>query len=159
MKTKILSLMLAMLMLASVFTSCSPDVADSGVASVVIETDGAGDQKYEVYEIKLERLADTSNGALSLLEYLAKEENGSLDYTNSNGMITEISSLKNDYSASKYIMIYTSVEADFAVPNADFPTVASTKYGDVELKLSGVGLSSMAVTDGTVILFRLEEYK
>jgi hypothetical protein len=72
--------------------------------------------------------------------------------------INSISPLNPDALANEYIGIYTTEECDFSVPTEYFPTVSTVTYGDATLTYSGVGISSMTIKDGTVILFRLETY-
>ena len=57
----------------------------------------------------------------------------------------------------QYVSIYTSVEEDFAVATPEWP-VTTIEYDGGELTASGVGLDSMHVTEGAIILFRMESY-
>ncbi len=164
-KTKILSLILALAMMLCVLASCGvgENVAKRGTASIVIETQNEGEEKYIVYEVDLSLLESRDEGALSLLEYIGAQENSTLYYSVNFGggygaYVNSISPLYPDALFNEYVCVYTSEECDFAVPTADFPTVQSAIYGGVTLKYSGVGISSMTVKDGTVILFRLEKY-
>ena len=51
-----------------------------------------------------------------------------------------------------------TAEEDFAVPSEWSPVVPTATYGSITLTYSGVGLSSMHITDGTVVLFRVEGF-
>jgi len=144
-------------MAALTLMSCGGGVADEGIAKIVVEN---GENDYTVYEVDLAKLGEYDEGAISLLEYLASAENNPLSYkvqgSEYGAFITEIGALKP--SDSQFLAIYTSEEADFAVPTADYPTVATVTYGEMTLTSSGVGLSSMTINDGTVILFRIESF-
>ena len=160
-KTKrILALILAMVLTVAALTSCmGAETANTGTAKIVIEN---GEKDYTVYDVDLSKLEKRDEGALSLLEYVASQEGSTLYFNVTWGggygaYVTSIGSLNPDPS-SQYIALYTSEEADFAVPSEWSPTVATTAYGDMTLTFSGVGLSSMHVNDGTVILFRLEGF-
>ena len=163
-KTRILSLILAVFMVLSFMASCTKnEVSESGTAKIVIETKNEGENKYVVYEVDLSLLESREEGALSLLEYISSQEGSTLYYSATWGggygaYINSISPLTPDTLSGEYIGVYTSEECDFAVPTADFPTVQSTSYEGQTLKFSGVGVSSMHVKDGSVILFRLEKY-
>ncbi len=146
------------------FTSCtSGNVSDKGMAKIVIETQNAGDEKHVVYEVDLSKLEKHDEGVLSLLEYLAVQENSNLSYSANWGggygaYINSISSLYPDPSKNQYIAVYTSEECDFAVPNEYAPIVAAVEFNGEMLSYAGVGISEMTVKDETVILFRLESY-
>ncbi len=148
----------------SAFASCGKKkVAEGGTASIVIETENEGEGKYEVYEVDLSLLENRDEGVLSLLEYISAKEGSTLYYSVNYGggygaYINSISSLYPDALASEYIGVYTTEERDFSVPTEYFPTVSTVTYGDRTLTFSGVGISSMTVKDGTVILFRIERY-
>ena len=164
-KTKILSLILVIVLMLCVLASCAPagNVADSGKASIVIETKNTGSDKYLVYEVDLSLLESHNEGALSLLEYIGSQEGSSLyDSLNFGGgygaYINSISPLYPAPNSAEYISIYTSEECDFSVPTEYFPTVSTAVYNGRTLTFSGVGISSMTIKDGTVILFRLESY-
>lgn len=135
------------------------NVASKGMAKIVIEK-AEGD--YTVYEADLSKLERRDEGAISLLEYIASLEGSTLYYNVQWGggygaYITSIDTL-NPNPANQYIAIYTTEEADFAVPTEWSPTVATAKYENITLTYAGVGLSSMHINDGTVILFRLEGF-
>lgn len=143
-----------MLAIACIFSllSCFGEVAGEGGATVVIEDiDG-----YDVYTVDLSKINAEDRGALAILEYLSENEGMSLDYVDSTygGYVNAIGSLAPSAAANEYVAIYTSEEADFGV--APFDTKA--EYDGMTLTASGVGISSMTVRDGTVILFRIESY-
>ncbi len=157
---RILSLVLTIATLIFALASCAGGglVAEKGTVKLVIEN---GEKAYTVYEIDLAKLEDREGGAVALLEYA--RVNCGLEYKTDDAgygaYITEIGSIKQDYTTGEYIILYTTETADFAVPTADMPVVPTVDYGEVLLTSAGVGLSSMHVSDGTVILFRLESYK
>ena len=157
---KILSAFVVMAMLLVMLVSCfGGETAATGTAKIVIEN---GENDYTVYEVDLSKLEKRDEGALSLLEYLASLEGRTLYYNVQWGggygaYITSIGSLNPDPTC-EFVALYTTEEADFAVPTEWSPTVATATYGETTLTYAGVGLSSMHVNDGTVILFRLEGF-
>ncbi|MBE6534696.1 MAG: aminoacyl-histidine dipeptidase [Ruminococcaceae bacterium] len=157
---RILSILLVVAMTLLALVSCAGGiVASTGTAKIVVEK-AEGD--YSVYEVDLSKLERRDEGAISLLEYIASLEGSTLYYNVQWGggygaYITSIDTL-NPNPANQYIAIYTTEEEDFAVPTEWTPTVPTVEYGDMTLTYTGVGLSSMHVKDGTVILFRLEGF-
>ena len=152
-------LLVAVMMVASLVSCMGGDVSKTGTAKIVVEN---GENDYTVYEVDLSKLEKHDEGAISLLEYIASQENSTLYYNVQWGggygaYITSIGSLSPN-PANQYIALYTSEQEDFAVPTEYAPTVATAKYGEQTLTFSGVGLSSMHINDGTVILFRLEGF-
>lgn len=160
MTKRILSILALALVLALTFTACSGgDVGLTGTATLVIE---GRDGSYTTYDVDLSKLEKHDEGAISLLEYVASLEGSTLYYNVQWGggygaYITSIGSLSPDPSC-EYISLYTSESADFAVPTEYMPTVSTVEYSGKTLTYSGVGLSSMHVNDGTVILFRVEGF-
>ena len=157
---RIISLLARVLMLALSFTACvSGGIAKSGTATLVVEgADGA----YSTYDVDLSKLEKRDEGAISLLEYIASLEGSTLYYNVQWGggygaYITSIGSITPDPSC-EYISIYTTEAADFAVATDYMPEVPTVEYDGKTLTYSGVGLSTMTVNDGTVILFRLEGF-
>ena len=158
---KILALLLAFVMVTLMLASCgaSGNVAESGTATIVIEN---GENDYTEYEVDLSKLEKRDEGALSLLEYIASLENSTLYFNATWGggygaYLTQIGNISPN-PANQYIAIYTSEEKDFAVPSEWSPTVATVPYKTMTLTFSGVGISSMNIKDGTVILFRVEGF-
>lgn len=156
---KILAAILALAVMLICFASCGGDVALSGNATIVIET---AEDTYAVYEVDLSKLLRHDEGAISLLEYIALLEGSTLYYNVQWGggygaYITSIDALNPD-PTNQYIAIYTNEAADFAVPSEWSPTVPTVIYEGKTLTYVGVGLSSMHVKDGTIILFRIEEF-
>ena len=152
-------------MILSVLVSCGAgeNVAKSGTASIVIETSGEGSEKFVVYKVDLSLLENRDEGALSLLEYICSQKDSTLYYSATWGggygaYINSIGPLNPIAANGEYISVYTSEECDFAVPTEYFPTVSTAVFEDMTLTYSGVGISSMTVKDGTVIMFRLEKY-
>ena len=157
---KITGLILATALVLMSLASCfGGEVALEGTAKLVVEgTDG----NHTVYEVDLSLLEKHDEGAISLLEYVASKEGSTLYYNVQWGggygaYITSIGALTPDPSC-QFIAIYTTESEDFAVPSEWTPIVPTAKYGDMTLTYSGVGLSSMHVKDGTVILFRMEGF-
>ena len=157
---KFISVLALALAIALTFTACAGgNVAKNGTATLVIEE---RDGSYSTYEVDLSKLEKHDEGAISLLEYVASLESSPLYYNIQWGggygaYITSIGSLSPDPS-SEYISLYTSETADFAVPTEYMPTVPTVLYKGKSLSYAGVGLSSMSVKDGTVILFRVEGF-
>ncbi|HBK01405.1 MAG TPA: hypothetical protein DDY77_00030 [Clostridiales bacterium] len=156
---KLLSLLLtAVLAVCLTMSACDikltdKDFASEGVAMVVI----ASEEMLE-YEVNL---ADVKDGesAFSLLQYLEKTENLTLDYTYSSmygPMLTAVGDAsdasgkkmlsQNKLPAGTYIYIYTSVEKDFATSY-----IKKVEYKGKTLTSSGVGIGSMSVVDGAII--------
>ena len=149
---KILALILVLITLLS-FAACgTTEVAEEGGVKVVVEN---RDGTYEVYEVLLEEVTDKSEGAYSIIKHLSeREEKPVADivestygaYVNAVGSLTPV--------GNEYVAIYTSVEKDFST----YDTESEVKYDGKTLKVAGVGLSSMSVEKGTIILFRIETY-
>ena len=154
MKTRILSLALVLVMIIMAMTSCDflwGDVADSGFVTVVIENP---DGTYDVYKTYLEEVANKQEGAKGIVEHLnAAEENPLyLEMVNSTygAYVSAIGSIKEDFTTSTYVMVYTSVATD------SYEGAPTVDYEGVTMYQAGVGLSGMSVEEGTIILFRLE---
>ena len=154
MKTRILSLALVLVMIIMAMTSCDflwGDVADSGFVTVVVEN---ADGTYDVYKTYLEEVANKQEGAKGIVEHLnAKEENPLyLEMVNSTygAYVSAIGSIKEDFTTSTYVMVYTSVATD------SYEGAPTVDYEGVTMYQAGLGLSGMSVEEGTIILFRLE---
>lgn len=156
---KIFSLLTVAVMLCCALVSCAGgNVAKSGEATILVDK---GDGDYTVYSVELSELEKHDEGAATLLEYLSTQKGTDLYYTVQLGggygaYITSINSLKPD-PLCEYIAVYTSEASDFSV-SSDGMEMPSVKYGEVELKYSGVGISEMNIKDGTVVMFRLESF-
>ena len=156
---KILSLLIAAVMTCFSLVACSGgNVASSGTATLLVDN-GNGD--YTVYEVELSKLEKYDEGALTLLEYLSTQKGTDLYYGTQAGggygaYVTNVNSLNPD-PTSEYIAVYTSEASDFSV-SSDGMEMPSVMYGQTELKYSGVGISSMNIKDGTVVMFRLESF-
>ena len=154
MKTRILSLALVLVMIIMAMTSCDflwGDVADSGFVTVVVEN---ADGTYDVYKTYLEEVANKQEGAKGIIEHLnAKEENPLyLEMVDSTygAYVSAIGSIKEDFTTSTYVMVYTSVATD------SYEGAPTVDYEGVTMYQAGLGLSGMSVEEGTIILFRLE---
>ena len=156
MKKRILALAIALCLALCMLTSCEyimgGGVADSGDVTVVIEN---SDGTYDVYKAYLEEVDNKSEGAFGILEHLAAREKNPLHLIVEDGdfgaRVLEIGSLKDDYSTNRYIMVYTSVMTD------GYEGAPTIDYEGTPLTQSGFGVSEMTVSEGCVILFRLEE--
>lgn len=128
------------------------DVADDGKVTVVVE---ATDGTYQVYKTYLESVENKHEGAKGVVEHLNKRGDNplALEMVDSTygAYVSAIGSIKENASEGMYVMVYTSVKAD---SYAGAPTV---DYEGTTMYQAGLGLSSMTVEAGTVILFRLEK--
>lgn len=154
MKRRILSLALVLVMVIMAMTSCDflwGDVADSGFVTVVVEN---ADGTYDVYKTYLEDVANKQEGAKGIVEHLnAREENPLyLEMVDSTygAYVSAIGSIKEDFTTSTYVMVYTSVATD------SYEGAPTVDYEGVTMYQAGLGLSGMSVEEGTIILFRLE---
>lgn len=156
---KLLSLLLtAVLAVCLTMSACDiklteKDFASEGVATVVV----ASEEMLE-YEVNLAEVKD-GKSAFSLLQYLEKTKNLTLDYTYSSMFGPYLTAfgdasdktgkkmLRQDkLPAGTYIYIYTSVEKDFATSD-----IKKVEYKGKTLTSSGVGIGSMSVVDGAII--------
>ena len=150
---KITALILSTGLVLLSLSSCGSTVAEKGDVTVVVEV---AEGEYEVYKTYLENVENKSNGALGVLENLRDRENDPLHLVYSEStygaFVTEIGSIKEDAAAGAYVMVYTSVQAD------SYEGAPVVNYEDTELYSAGLGISTMTVNSGTVILFRIEVY-
>ena len=154
MKTRILSLALALVLVVMAMTSCGllwGEVAEGGDVTVVIEN---ADGTYEVYKTYLEDVENKQEGAKGVIEHLSERENNPLylemvDSTYG-AYVSAIGSIKEDGDSSLYVMVYTSVATD------SYEGAPTLDYEGITMHQAGLGLSGMSVEAGTVILFRLE---
>ena len=143
-------MVIAIIMLA-MLTSCSfvGSVGDVGQVTVVVE---AADGSCEVYQTSLENIENKGEGAKGVLEHLETRADNplSLEMTNSSygAYVTAIGNIAE--GGGSYVMVYTSHESD------SYAGASTVEYEGKTLYQSGVGLSTMTVGAGTVILFRLE---
>ena len=127
------------------------DVADDGKVTVVVEESDGGFSKFTADLAFVEKKYE---GAAGVLDYLSGRADRLYVETNDGGYgayVTAIGSIRENKSEGMYVIVYTSVKAD---SYAGAPTV---DYEGITMYQSGVGLSSMTVEAGTVILFRLEK--
>lgn len=152
---KIISLALVLVM-ALALASCGAfsifgDVAEEGDVTVVVE---AADGSFEVYKTSLESVENKDEGAKGVIENLRDRDENPLhlvmEDSTYGAFVTEIGSIKQADGA--YVMVYTSVKTD------SYEGAPSVEHDGMTLYQSGVGLSGMKVSEGTVILFRLEVY-
>ena len=153
MKNKILLFLVITLML-SMITSCGllfGQVADSGDISVVIEN---ADGTYDVFDANLDSIENKSEGAKGVIEHLDnKNDSFKVEMIDSTygAYVSAIGSIRENPTDAMYVMVYTSVATD------SYEGAPSINYNGVTLYQSGVGLSGMSVSEGVVILFRLEK--
>ncbi len=151
---RILTTVLVIILLLSAIASCG-SVDDKGDVTVVIEN---RDGSYTVYVTELEKVENKSEGAVGILEHLGQREENPLSVDVSDGAygsyINSIGTLTPDAAKNEFISVYTSVESDFGT----FEGVGEKSYEGVRLVSSGVGISSMTVTEGCVLLFCIESY-
>ena len=155
MKKRILAAVLLLALTLTALCSCFGSVAERGDVTVVIEN---RDGSYTEYKVYLEKVENKSEGAVGILENLSKREKNPLPLDMSNGpygkFLNSIGTLTPDASENEFISIYTSVEKDFGT----FLGAEEIDYGGTLLKSAGVGMSSLTIESGTVILFRIEKY-
>ena len=151
---KILSLILAVAMML-LLVACGGEVGEEGDVSLVVEN---RDGSYDVYKVYLEDVTNKEEGVYGVVEFIMQREENPItaDIVDSSygAYVNSIGSLTPDASKNEYVCLYTSLEKDFGT----WDGVKSVVYEGVTLKEAGVGLSSMSIEKGTVVLFRIETY-
>ena len=151
---KILSLILAVAMML-LLVACAGEVGEEGDISLVVEN---RDGSYDVYKVYLEDVTNKEEGVYGVVEFIMqrKENPITADIVDSSygAYVNYIGSLTPDASKNEYVCLYTSLEKDFGT----WDGVKSVVYEGVTLKEAGVGLTSMSIEKGTVVLFRIETY-
>ena len=154
MKRLIAVFVLAVLMLGCL-CSCNlinNSVAEEGDVTIVIEN---SDGSYDVYDLVLESVENKGEGVKGIIEHLNKGDD-KLYVEMVNGTygayISAIGNIKEDAASGSYVMLYTSIASD------SYEGAPTVDYDGTTLYQSGVGISSMNVESGTVVLFRLETY-
>ncbi len=142
--SKLLALLCALVLLASFVTSCTPK--PSGEVTIVIS--GENEVRYVVDTDQIENCRNL----IDVLEYL--KVNQGLSYTMDGTMLSTIGDLANDFSASKYICVYTSVESDFDV--SDWAT--SVEFEGKTLWSSRFGIDGMTILPGSIVYFKVISY-
>jgi hypothetical protein len=158
---KIITLAIALLLALASLTSCGALFGTSVTGNEAILVLEAKDGQRTEYKIDLNEVSDKSKGAYSLVLFASEKYDFPVDagdgpfgaYLNSVGPVTP------DAASGEYVALFTSVEKDFQVPTADFPLVGETTYNGVTLKSAGVGITSMSVEDGTIILIKVESWQ
>ena len=134
--------------------SCG-SVDGQGDVTVVIESRDGSRTEFKVF---LSEVENKDEGAVGVLEHLAAREKNplALDMSSSTygKFINSVADLTPDTATGEFISVYTSVEADFGT----WADVGEKTYGELTLKSSGVGISSMKVKSGCVILLCIETY-
>ncbi|MBO7304890.1 MAG: hypothetical protein J6V09_06680 [Clostridia bacterium] len=141
---KLLAFLLVLVMAVSAMASCTPK--PSGEVTIVI----AGEDVVK-YVVDTEKIENCEN-PVDVLEYLKVNEG--LNYSMDGTMISTIGELANDFSASKYICIYTSVVSDFDVSE----WASTVEYDGKTLTSSRFGLDEMTITNGAIIYFTVISY-
>lgn len=152
MKNRFLALILVAIITLTALTSCIlGGVADQGDFTVVVEN---VDGSYEVHKTYLEEVENKKEGAKGVVEHLNKGDDGLyLEMVDSTygAYVSAISSIKESASEKMYVIVYTSVATD------SYEGAPTVQYEGMTLYQAGVGLSTMTVNEGGVILFRLEK--
>ena len=151
---KILSLILATAMML-LLVACGGEVGEEGDVSLVVEN---RDGSYDVYKVYLEDVTNKEEGVYGVVEFIMRRKENPItaDIVDSSygAYVNSIGSLTPDASKNEYVCLYTSLEKDFGT----WDGVKSVVYEGVTLKEAGVGLTSMSIEKGTVVLFRIETY-
>ncbi len=150
-RLSIITIAIAMCLVLVVTAGCYADVpaGSSGTASLIITTDT---DELTTYTVSLEKLEDAT--AVSLLEYLVDTQELHLVIEDGSwgAYITEIGTLVA--TADTWISIYTSVESD-----KDTSSYCTTVDIDgITVYTSGLGVTSMSLSDGCVIYITLGSY-
>ncbi len=152
---RIFSVIMVALTAAVTLFACAPQVADSGTVTVVVESK---DGSQRVYVLELGDLENKKEGAVGVFEALRDSED-QLEYDLSSGpygkYINSVGSLTPDTLKGEYIAVYTSCERDFDVSE----WVKTIDFKGTELSTAGVGISQLTIEHGTVLLFRIENYR
>ncbi len=154
MKNRIISTLILLSILLLTLSGCdyfTGSVAFSGNAQVVVEE---SDGRFSAYEVDLFNVTNKKEGAVGVVNYLAASDTDFTIEMNDTGYgayVTGVNSIEEDSSAGMYVIVYTSRQEDSYQGSPTYDYEGTTLYQ------AGVGLSSMRVEDGTVILFRLEK--
>ncbi len=151
---KILCVLLILVLALISLTSCK-DVASDGTVTVVLS---AGEGSIREYTVSY-KSDQISKGLISVLDLL--KARGDIDYELSGTMLSFVKDTEdesilvgNDYAASTYLWVYTSVEKDYSV--ASF---FDTEYNGVVLKSSDFGTADMTVEDGAIFYIGTVQWK
>ena len=152
---RILALVLTVVVALMTLTSCEyifgGGVEDSGEVTVVVEN---SDGSFDRFKVSLEDVENKNDGAKGIMEHLSgRSDRLYVDMVEGSygAYVTAVGSIKENSLTGIYVVVYTSVKFDSYEGS---PTV---EYEGTTLYQSGVGLSSMTVSAGTVILFRAEK--
>ena len=154
MKKRLFALLLIVASVLMVFTSCDllfGKVDDSGSFTVVVENSDGG---FDVFKANLEEIENNKEGAKGVVEHLSKGDDGLyLEMVDSTygAYVSAIGSIRESNADKVYVIVYTSVQTD------SYDGAPTLQYEGVTLYQSGVGLSAMSVSEGGIILFRLEK--
>ncbi len=144
-------LVLVLVLTIAMAAGCDADVSNgaTGTATLIVE----GDQ-LTTYTVSIDQLEE-ANG-IALLEYLADNEGLHLATTDSEyGLyITEIGTLVAADDYSTWISLYTSIESD--KDTSSYSTTLTVE--GVTVYSSGLGISSMSISDGCTIYITLGSY-
>ncbi len=153
MKNMRLALILVLVISLLTLSSCHllfGQVDDSGVFTVVVE---AADGSYTDYKVELSALENNKEGAKGVIEYLKENNDGfyveMIDSTYG-AYVSAIGSIKESAADKMYVIVYTSMASD------SYEGAPTVQYDGMTLYQAGIGLSGMQVSEGGIILFRLE---
>ena len=151
--TKILSLVLALMILTLSLAACGggseEDGTVTGEVTVVVEV---GEDTYRAYVAKLEQLDNTDEGVLSVIKYLSRRAGEALEVTiDGDRNVSRIGGLFA--GTGERLVIYTTELSDVILGSGN---VDPLLYNERELWESRKAIYEMSASDGAVILFRLE---
>ena len=146
-----LALLVLALSLALSLVGCFGGVDSEGKCTVVVGTEGS----YVEYEVPLDEI-EGDDGLMALLRYLNENKGLVLDYTDSayGAMLNKVGNLTPDAMAGEYIKVFTSNALDFDT-STFFEEIT---YGGRTLGASGLGASSMTISDGGVYLLTIGSF-
>ena len=146
---RLLTLVLVLCMVLIPLTSCKKVQNVNGYCKVVIVT-----VPETVYTVDLDKVGTVDNGLITIFEYLKENESG-FTYEAQEGaygaFLTKVLTLEQAADYNPYIVLYTSVEADF--DTSEF--AVEKTYNGTKLVTSGVGASSMTIQADAVYYITL----
>lgn len=161
---KILSLVVALIAMVTLFVACAPETPVESDVNVTLPELQEGYAYLVIYEkddapctvmsVKIEDLEDAT--VITMFNYL--KENEDLHLVSGDGewgaYVDEIGNIKNDSAAGSYLYFYTTVESDFDTS----AYVQTIKVGGHDLTSSGVGVGEMKLESKCIIYVGLITY-
>ena len=150
MKKRVFVLAIAVLLCVSCcFVACREEKNNnaSGTFSIVLDEPSG----YKVYTLDVSMVKD--DGIMDALKYLETNEGVVLDYTVSTygAYFKRVGNVIENATNGSYVYFYTNKSSDF-----DVSAYATTfDYNGTLLTSSGLGVNSMTVENGTIILVSL----